>query len=133
LYYSEVPQGKYVYEIGEPADRFFVVMKGEVSVQAPHTVQPPEEDQEDQEVLLAEQEVKEVVRLPVGEVFGETSMRENAKRAMSVQAIRDCEFFEIKKRDYEIIIKYTIVSAMRAKYMFLEEIELFTKLSNSNF
>lgn len=122
-----------MYEIGEPADRFFVVMKGEVSVQAPYTVQPLEEDQGDQEVLLAEQEVKEVVRLPVGEVFGETSMRENAKRAMSVQAIRDCEFFEIKKRDYEIIIKYTIVSAMRAKYMFLEEIELFTKLSNSNF
>lgn len=104
-------------------------MAGEVSVQIPERVVT----QNDKGEEVVREGVKEVVRLPVGEVFGESTLRDNAKRAVNTFAITNCEFFEIKKRDYDIIVKYTIMSVMRAKYVFMEEIELFTKISRTNF
>jgi len=47
--------------------------------------------------------------------------------------VTPCEVFEIKKKDYDVILRFLIVSEFRARYMFLEEIELFNNLDRTTF
>jgi len=37
-------------------------------------------------------------------------------------ALTPCELFEINKKDYDLIIRFLVVSEFRARYMFFEEI-----------
>lgn len=89
LHYGEVDKGREIYSIGDTADRFFVIMRGEVSVQIPYKELEVRGDGE--EVVI--EGVREAARLRLGEVFGETTLKENAKRAVNTVAVTDCEFF----------------------------------------
>ena len=129
LYYSEFDSEQTIYSIGDVADKFYVISLGEVAVVVP---QKRLEKQPNGEEKLVEVKV-EAARLHMGDVFGETSAKEKSRRAVNTLTMTKCELFEIKKKDFDSIVKFLIVSEFRARYMFLEDIELFSSLDKTSF
>ena len=99
-----------MFEIGEIADKFYILMNGTVMVQ----VMCKEEGVGDAGEMIIQEKLREAHKYSKGEMFGETISKESiSRRAISVLTETDCEFFEIRKKDYEIVYKYMTISPMR--------------------
>ena len=68
---QQFEENKYVYQIGEKAQFFYLILKGSVSV-----LMPSNKDYDDEESLI----FNEIYRLSQGKAFGEYSLIYNQER-----------------------------------------------------
>ena len=81
--------GEVIFKEGEPGDKFYIILKGEVEIY--------KEISEGREEVLA--------KLKAGDYFGEMSLIDNAPRSASARAVGEVVALTISKPDFEILLK----------------------------
>ena len=93
------PKSQFVFHFGEKGERFYVILKGEVSVLLPREVDFPKDDK-----LGAPENMTEIKRLKMGSSFGELALFSNKPRTASIMAVEDCHFAVLRKKDFKKIL-----------------------------
>lgn len=116
LVYELVPKKSFVFKQGEYGDKFYILIKGEVSVQV--TVK------EDTKTVT-----KEVLTYKDGASFGELALTDKKPRAASILTKVDCHFAVLDKFNYNRILS-SLISSQRTEFIdFLKHQSYFKHLT----
>lgn len=113
--YEYFSANQYICKIGEPGDKFYVILKGIVKV----LVNSPQDDSEEYEAN----------RLSEGTAFGEYSLLHNQPRIASIQCLTDTELAVLTKNHYLDILGKIENKRIDEQVKFLRRFSIFAKWS----
>ncbi|OMJ72560.1 hypothetical protein SteCoe_28977 [Stentor coeruleus] len=113
--YENFSPNQYICKIGEPGDKFYVILKGIVKV----LVNSPQDDNEEHEAN----------RLSEGTAFGEYSLLNNQPRIASIQCLTDTELAVLTKVHYLNILGKIENKRIDEQVKFLRRFTIFAKWS----
>lgn len=99
--------------------KFYVIIKGSVSVNVRFLVNPEEKREESAKLqnltsstLPVEYVLKEIKILNAGLAFGELSLIENKPRAATIICVEDCGFAVLDKKNFDVILSKRLVQVL---------------------
>ena len=109
----------YVFHAGEKGDKFFIVLKGKVSVLVP--------TEENEETVL-----KKVATLGSGAAFGELALLQEKPRAASIFCEEDCHMAVLDKKSYLSILGDSTTKELQKLVEFFKKHPAFSDWSNTS-
>jgi CRP-like cAMP-binding protein len=108
--YEAATEGSFVFNYGEAADKFYIIVEGSVEVRVPS----PDKLQQ---IPISE--------LEPGQSFGELALLRGQPRAASVYCKTMCHFATLSKTDYNRILAPAFERKLELKLGFLSELQIF--------
>ncbi|OMJ80941.1 hypothetical protein SteCoe_18703 [Stentor coeruleus] len=115
--YEHFYPNQYICKIGEPGDKFYIILKGIVKI----LVNSPQDDTEEYEAN----------RLSEGASFGEYSLLHNQPRIASIQCLTDTELVVLTKNHYLNILGKIEAKRVDEQVKFLRRFTIFAKWSKN--
>jgi CRP-like cAMP-binding protein len=100
--YEYFPRETEIFKYGDPPDKFYVILKGEVSVKVPFAADTRQYRRTSE--VLVESVFVEVGRLSDGQAFGELSVIKNKRRAATVDCLTDLHVATLSQQKYVEIL-----------------------------
>lgn len=116
--YEMAFENSYVFNYGDQADKFYILVEGSVEVRIP--------DPDNKKILI------KIADLATGQSFGELALMKNQPRMASIYCTSMCHFATLSKEDYDRILAVVFERQLDQKLKFLSSLQIFeewTKMS----
>lgn len=115
MFYEFFNQSEYLFRYGDQGTKFFIIIKGKVSIQIPTLNND-----------AGTYELVEALQLGDGAAFGELALEDTGKtRAASIQCLEDSHFAVIEKSDFKRILFKMIQDKRMELVNFLNSLPMF--------
>jgi CRP-like cAMP-binding protein len=117
--YELAPAGSFVFNFGEQADKFYIIIEGTCEVQVPDSVT---------------QTLSPIATLTSGQAFGDLALIKSQPRMAGIYAKTVCHLATLTKSDYNNVLAAALSKKLEAKVKFLSSQHIFkdwTKMSLS--
>ncbi|EWS72675.1 cyclic nucleotide-binding domain protein (macronuclear) [Tetrahymena thermophila SB210] len=124
-----------VFEQGETGDKFYVILRGKVSIHVDFKRQDTNNEQQNQrgggndDVLIEKVHIRD---LNEGESFGELALIDKKPRSATVTCITDCHFITFDKISFDKIIKNQQIKQFKEELLRLKKNYLFSRFSGNS-
>jgi CRP-like cAMP-binding protein len=110
LHHQFFLKDSYVFRMGDPGSRFFIIIQGKVAVEVLRKSSKGEE------------EFEEIVELGPGSAFGELALESDKPRSASIKCKEDSHFIYLEKQDYVALISKLIQRRRENNVNFLQKL-----------
>ncbi|KAL4461406.1 hypothetical protein ABPG73_017683 [Tetrahymena malaccensis] len=124
-----------VFEQGEVGDKFYVILRGKVSIHVDFKRQDTSSEQQNQrggggeDVLIEKVHIRD---LNEGESFGELALIDKKPRSATVTCLTDCHFITFDKISFDKIIKNQQIKQFKEELLRLKKNYLFSRFSGNS-
>ncbi|KAL4479216.1 hypothetical protein ABPG72_011428 [Tetrahymena utriculariae] len=124
-----------VFEQGEIGDKFYVILRGKVSIHVDFKRQDTNGEQQNQrgggidDVLIEKIHIRD---LNEGESFGELALIDKKPRSATVSCLTDCHFITFDKISFDKIIKNQQIKQFKEELLRLKKNYLFSRFSGNS-
>eukprot|EP01017_Pseudomicrothorax_dubius_P048942 TRINITY_DN9015_c0_g1_i1.p1 TRINITY_DN9015_c0_g1~~TRINITY_DN9015_c0_g1_i1.p1 ORF type:complete len:617 (+),score=78.01 TRINITY_DN9015_c0_g1_i1:73-1923(+) len=112
--YKFSPGKSYLFHKGDPADNFYIILQGYVSVLI------PDPDNQDENAELREARI-----LSSGDSFGELALLYNKPRTATIKCVTDCHFATLDKIAYRSLLKRKHEKDLKTRLEFVSTAKIF--------